>query len=335
MASNGKTKAKILYLLRILQEETDSEHGLTMSQILEQLEKHGIPAERKSIYNDIKTLREFDIDVIKLNTNPVEYAIKRRDFSLGELMLIVDAIQSCHAITDKQARTLTTNVKLLASTREKDLLDRHIHVTGRITTKSDSVFSTVDAIHEALRLKCKLEFSYRKRNVDGTFRETRGGRKHEVTPVEISYDDGFYYLSAWNEAHGNMSEYRLDRMAKVRVLSECPATHNEETAHHRYDDPGSDAVMFGRFSQEEVTATLSASEDKVEILTDRFGDKGTFLAPDLSDSESGPRARMCVKVCKSEQFFGWVAGMGKAVRIEAPERLVREYKDYLRYLLED
>ena len=42
-----------------------------------------------------------------------------------------------------------------------------------------------------------------------------------------------------------------------------------------------------------------------------------------------------VRVCKSAQFFGWVAGMDKVVRIVGPQRLVDEYRDYLRSLLEE
>ena len=40
MAYNSKAKIKILYLLKIFQEETDAEHGLTMSQILERLDEY-------------------------------------------------------------------------------------------------------------------------------------------------------------------------------------------------------------------------------------------------------------------------------------------------------
>ena len=112
MANNKKAKIKVLYLLKILQEETNAEHGLTMSQIIERLDAYGIPAERKSIYSDLDILREFDIDIKTYQRNPVEYAIERRDFSIGELMLMVDAIQSCRAITEKQAKTLITNIKL-------------------------------------------------------------------------------------------------------------------------------------------------------------------------------------------------------------------------------
>ena len=142
MACNGKAKVKILYLLKILQEETDVAHGLTMAQIIERLAEYGVSAERKSIYDDIKALREFDIDVKTYQRNPIEYAIERRDFTIDELMLMVDAIQSCRAITDSQAKLLVTNIKQLASSHEQVLLDRRIHVEGRIKSKSESALST-------------------------------------------------------------------------------------------------------------------------------------------------------------------------------------------------
>ncbi|MBQ3339081.1 MAG: hypothetical protein IJG82_05740 [Atopobiaceae bacterium] len=46
MAASGKQKLKLLYLYRMLDEETDATHGLSMSQILQRLEGLGISAER-------------------------------------------------------------------------------------------------------------------------------------------------------------------------------------------------------------------------------------------------------------------------------------------------
>ncbi len=327
MANTGKTKIKMLYLLKILQEETDADHGLSMTQIIERLGEYGVNAERKSIYADIAALREFDIDIRTYQRNPVEYAIERRDFSLGELMLMVDAVQSCRTITDRQARMLVTNIKTLASNREQAKLNRRIHVVGRIKSKSDSVFGNVDAVHEAMRLRCKVAFSYYRLDAKGERYDTLGGKKHVATPVGVEYEDGFYYMTAWDDRHDDMAEYRLDRMGKVRVLEDEPAVRNDATAAYRYDERK--AVTFGRFGGSEVSVTLSVQPDKVEIVTDRFGDAVTFSKCD------GDLAKAHVRVCKSEQFFGWVAGMGKAVRIVAPKSLVKEYRDYLRYLLEE
>lgn len=189
------------------------------------------------------------------------------------------------------------------------------------------MLSTVDAIHEALRLRCKVAFAYRKIGADGKPHETREGKRHEVTPVAISYDDGFYYLTAWNDHHANLTEYRLDRMAKVSVERDTPATRNEEIANYAFDQ--GKVVMFGRVNGEEVACELTVDPDKVEIITDRFGKGATFLPFD------GQQVRARVKVCKSQQFFGWVASMGRAVSIAAPQSLVEEYRDYLRFLLEE
>lgn len=327
MVYNSNAKAKVLYLWKILQEETDAKHGLTTPQLIEKLAEYGISSERKSIYSDIKVLEGFGIEIKRYQRNPAEYAIERNCFNLEELMLLVDAVQSCRAITSRQADMLTRNIKQLASNHEQELLERHIHVKGRIKSKSESVLSLVDSIHEAIRLRCRIEFSYRKIGVDGKPRETQEGRKHEVTPVDVSYDDGFYYLTAWSERHSSMADYRLDRMARVCVLHDVPASRNSEISQYRRD--GSQAVMFGRFAGPEVKATLAVDPDKVEIITDRFGSKTSFL------SSNGSEALALVKVCKSEQFFGWVAGMGKALRIVEPASLVKEYKSYLQSLLED
>lgn len=327
MTYNSKAKLKVLYLRQILEQKTDAEHGLTMPQIIEELAAYDVQAERKSIYDDIKALQEFGVDVEKRQRNPVEYAIERRGFTLDELMLMVDAIQSCRSITESQAKKLVTNIKQLASNYEQDALDRRIHVQGRIKSKNESVFPSIDVVHKALRLRCKMEFSYRRMGTDGKLYETRDGKKHLVTPVSISYEDGFYYLAAWNEKHGDIAQYRFDRMARVHALEDLPATRNEAIASYRREAPK--AVMFGRFGGQEVTATLEADAGKVDILVDRFGSAATFLKGDAS------YARARVKVYKSEQFFGWVASMGKHVRIVKPDSLVEEYKEYLRRLLED
>lgn len=62
---------------------------------------------------------------------------------------------------------------------------------------------------------------------------------------------------------------------------------------------------------------------------DRFGDAAELFAHDSST------VKAVVKVHKSEQFFGWIAGLGSTVRIASPERLKQEYKDYLLSLIEE
>lgn len=62
MAKSHNQKAKILFLEQMLR-ETGENHVVTMQEILAKLMEYGIPAERKSIYDDIEALRSFGMDV--------------------------------------------------------------------------------------------------------------------------------------------------------------------------------------------------------------------------------------------------------------------------------
>ena len=248
MSYNSKSKVKVLYLLKILREETNAEHGLSMPQIIQRLAEHGVSAERKSIYADLDALREFGIDVRTYRTSPVEYGVVPDEFSLEELMVMVDAVQSCRAITQRQADSLVRSIKRLTNKEDRKVLDRCIHVEGRIKSKSDSVLSTVDKIHDAIRSKSSVTLAYKRASsADGGQAPSRG-KKHKVTPIEVAYDDGFYYLTAWDEDSEEIREFRLDRIRGMIAGEPGSAAANEQI--RGYGRNRSDAIMFGRFGGE-------------------------------------------------------------------------------------
>lgn len=328
MTANNKAKLKMLYIMKFLEEETDAEHGLSMSEIITKLAEEGIAAERKGVYRDIAILREFGLNIKTYQRNPVEYALDPRDFNLSQLMLLVDAVESSKFLTQQQADMLVGNVKSLASASQQEQLDRRIHVTGRINAEESSVFRSIDLIHQAIRERRQLRFRYLHYGADGERRpslDDQGEEFRQVTPLEISYDGGFYYLAAWDEGRERISQFRVDRMDSLD-LSDDPATRNEETEQFAFDEDNS-YEYFGRFGGEARMVTLSVRGDKVEIIKDRFGDKADIL-------QDGENARAFVKVHVSPQFFGWIAGMEGLVAIAEPKDVAQEYCDYLRGLLE-
>lgn len=76
MAKAANQKLKILYLLRLL-EETDETHLITMNAILEELERQGITAERKSVYDDMDALRTFGAQIVSQKGRYSGYYLKR------------------------------------------------------------------------------------------------------------------------------------------------------------------------------------------------------------------------------------------------------------------
>ena len=52
-------KLKILYLMKIMEQNTDDKHGLTMGEIITALRRYGIDSERKSLYDDFDVPKDF------------------------------------------------------------------------------------------------------------------------------------------------------------------------------------------------------------------------------------------------------------------------------------
>ena len=317
MAIN-RQKLKLLYLMRMLEEETDAERGLTMAQIIGKLEALGISAERKSIYRDIEALREFGVDVRTYQRAPVEYAVEHLAFA--ELQLLVDAVQSSRFLTQRKSDALVEGVKQLASRRQRALLDKRVHVEGRIKMQNESVFGSVDRIQEAIALKRRISFVYFKYDAAKRKALQHNGERYIETPVRLVYAEGYYYLVVFNEKHDDFANYRVDRMDRIEVLDE-PALKNERIA--TFDARELESRAFGMYSGEPVAATLLVDEEIMGAVIDRFG----------KDVESVPtgekQARVYATVMKSPVLFGWLAQFGGRVRIEKPTALAQEYRAYL------
>ena len=95
-------KLKLFYLAKIMQEQTDENHALTMAEIIAELKKYDIEAQRKSIYDDLDALNDFGIEILKRQEGlRTYYYCGAWDFELAELHIIVDAIASSKFITLK------------------------------------------------------------------------------------------------------------------------------------------------------------------------------------------------------------------------------------------
>ena len=68
--------------MKILLEKTDEEHTLTVPEMISELAKLGISAERRSIYDDIEYLKLFGIDICTKKSKTTDYFVASRDFAL-------------------------------------------------------------------------------------------------------------------------------------------------------------------------------------------------------------------------------------------------------------
>lgn len=119
MAKNVNQKLKVFYLRKILLENTDKNHYMTMSEILDALNSMGIKAERKSIYNDIDLLRDMGLEIV--NHKRLGYAVVKKDFDLSEIEFIIKAIDNTDMVGIKR-QELKKKLKAFLSKYEAGML---------------------------------------------------------------------------------------------------------------------------------------------------------------------------------------------------------------------
>lgn len=116
MSRGANQKFKIYRLAQIMLERTDEEHYLTMPEIIAALKEYDIPADRKSLYADLKDLEILGIEVEGAQIgHRYRYHVLNHPFELPELKLLVDAIQSSKFITERKSNALIKKLEKLVS----------------------------------------------------------------------------------------------------------------------------------------------------------------------------------------------------------------------------
>lgn len=205
MARIEGQKLKILVLADILARETDSAHGLTVPQLIAALAARGIPAERKSIYTDLRALEDFGLDVICLREGHIcRWALASRTFEVAELKLLVDAVQSSKFLSEKKSRALIKKLESLCSRHEAKALQRQVFVTNRPKSMNESIYYTIDLLHTAISTDEQVRFQIAEWTPEKTVRYRRGGKLYTVSPYALIWEDENYYLLAYDPEAGAM-----------------------------------------------------------------------------------------------------------------------------------
>lgn len=320
MPRGSNQKFKFTYLMKIMAEKTDDEHSLTMPQILEELEKYEVSAERKSIYEDFKDMSNFGIEVIKEQKGrETFYHIAGREFELAEVKLLIDAVQSAKFITQKKSKSLISKVKNFVSEHQAKQLQRQIVINDRVKTMNESVYYNVDDIHTAINQNRKIKFKYYKWDIDKKLVERHGGSYFFVSPWALLWDDENYYMIAFDDWDNKIKHYRVDKMMYIEVGNDERAGKEE---FKNFDMAKYSKATFGMYHGEKTKVCIKFANHMCGVFIDRFGKDTLFRKIDENHSE------LIADINVSPQFFGWIFSLGNDVEIVSPIEVVNELREY-------
>ncbi len=313
-------KTRILLILEILKKNTDEDHALKAADIIERIKAEGLKCDRKTLYDDIASLTDAGVDVI--HEPGGGYKLLSRDFEDAEVRLLIDAVYSSKFISSQKTKVLAGKLKALTSESQASSITRQIYSSDTKTPNEDVLYN-VDSLSRAIQDNKQVSFEYL---VWGANKKlvTKGEKVRILSPWALIWQDQNYYLMAYDEAACRMKHFRVDKMRHVSVTDKTRAGREDFES---IDMSEYVEETFSMYGGKQETVTLDFPEELIGIAYDRFGADVT--------QRPGEKGRILVrtKCYVSNQFYGWLSGLGGDVRLVSPESTVKAYKTYLKDLI--
>ena len=350
-------KLKPYLVLQYLLRETDENHIQKATEIVAYLEQdRGITAERRSIYRDIEEINKAQLaleegctiqeaeemladdpdDELKLivyDKAKKGFYVRQRHFDLTDIRLLAECVYSTKFISEGQSKRLLDVICEFVSDHQADKIRHNAFLTDRVKTNNKSVLNSIATINEAMSHKLeglphkpeKITFKYLKYTIDDMSgqAERRHGEKYSVSPYQLLINDGNYYMLAFSDRYHEMRTYRVDRMKDVRRSGEPRDGENvfKETDMSTYTQR-----TFGMVSGKEPPqlVTIRFINYLLDVAVDRFGPYGVVYKK-VDDNHF----TVTTKVEVSDQFFGWLLGFGRRVKLMGPDDVAEKFKAYM------
>lgn len=292
------------------------------------LKEHEMGVEKKTIYADLAVLENICGLQLEYDPHKKGYRLLNPPFEPYELRLMVDGVQSSKFITKEKAREITGKIKALAGKDTIESLNRHAYVADRVRSMNDSVVKDADRIHEAINKDLRIGFQYFHYSPSTSNPKTysKSGNQYIVSPYALLWNNGNYYLYAYDSEKQKFRYFRVDRMERI---SQPLPYHREGKEKYRAKDITTQkAKVFEMYGGKEYTVRIRFRNELADAVIDQFG-KDVMMLP-CDDNHFIITAPVEV----SPPFFAWIATFGRRVKILSPDPVVEKMRDFLQKSLD-
>ena len=327
MADPKKQKIKLLKIMEILRRKTDKDHPISTKQLIAELEKLGISADRRTVYSDIETMQGHGYDVHKERRgHDMVYYVPKRLFDLPEIKIIMDCVHSSKFVTTKKTEELIEKLADLGGSSRAKLIDRHAIHFDTLKHSNEEIYEIVDLIERAIQLKLKISFNYFYLDIAGERKYKHDKMLYSEEPISMVCSDGDYYVLCYHpELENEIKAFRLDRIENISILkepvsAECASSLRKARKYSQ--------KAFKLYNGRIENVTLQFDEDLIRVIYDKFGE-------DTKITKIRSSYKATVSVSVSATFWGWMLQFPGKMKIAAPKELKQEYRNWVISALEE
>ena len=311
MPRRSNQKLKLMYLSKILTEQTDVQNALTLSQISEQLNKYGIQCGRKCLYDDMEALRVFGIDIKTKRDRYVRYYVDNSDLDYASLKLYSDFLLSSPYISEK--KTVDLIKKITEQNKDaKKLLDlSNCEFSRYVKSYNDDAYKNINLICRAMGSDCQLSFKCFDWNSNKQRILRKNGETVCISPWRLDLREKGYMLFAFDAKQGKIVTFSPDRLVSVQILK------NKREGRECFEQYISSTHSY-------VNIRLKCDNSFVNDLFWRFGINVTVLAVRESFFE------VSVKTVEDDSLMAWLFVNSDKIELISPDYLVEQYRELLK-----
>ncbi|MBR4554754.1 MAG: WYL domain-containing protein [Ruminococcus sp.] len=328
MAGASKQKQKLLRMEQIFKTQTDENNVITGNELIEILEKEGIKAERKTIYDDIATLNDSGvaIETVKKGHSNAYFYSNDEDFSAEELFILASAVASCRFLTSRKSNELISKLQRITNKFTAAQLGRQIHVAQRSRNKSvnETIYYSINTIQNAILKKKKITFRYYTYNTLKKRQLKHGGEPYLVSPNELVWENDNYYLTCLCHNHGKVCRYRVDRMTDVNITDSKIAAFSDDEK----KELESYKSLYSMYGGEKKELKIQFDNSLMDTVIDRFGENVECM----KNSDDTFVIRCEIQLAPT--FWGWLFQFGQKAKILEPFDVCKNARALINELLD-
>ncbi len=333
MAAEQRKKMIPSMILDILREQTDENHTLDQKDILDELNKEfNPPLDRKTVRRNIEYLIDMGVPIVytekpRKNGNDIwtDFYLSR-EFTEPELRLLIDGLLFSNHLPYKRCMQLVEKIESLSSRNFKAHV-KHIKTLPDTEINNQQLFLTIEVLDEAISNDKQVSFHYVNFGTDKKAHPKLGpdGKPLDyiINPYQMAAKDGKYYLICNNDDYEAVSNYRIDRIADIKILDTKRKPFNKlmNSNGERFSLADYMKTHIYMYSSGDTRVRFKIKPAMVSDIIDIFGKDVRF--------EEENKDYVIVSAFVTEQAMKQFAkSYSPDVVILEPQRLVDEIKDW-------
>lgn len=295
-------KKRILALIDILRKESNENKHLKLSQIVDLLYEYGINVDnRKTLYDDFKTLNECNINI----EYDDGYYLLEAPFNLSEIKIIQDSIYSLKSLDNDFLESLNKKLYSFISKDEEKLLDElkysNKHKNKKLLFKMEEIL---------LAIRNRKAINVKRKN----------NKQEIVFPIFLHRDNDYYYLYYHYENKDKLYHYRLDNISDVKIVDLIDSININKKKIIEKIETSSNSFSTGSIETIELKI-INNSENIKERIENDF--------PNCIFTKDGCN----IKANINSNFYAKVLAYGKDIQIQ-DKKIAQDYLNYLNSIID-